>query len=162
VPRKRRPQSTPPRKTHHAQPQHVKTAPLHPSSPLQTYLALTGIFIVWKLLLLGVVLATPTDGSGYDTSAALFFKAHNQLPSLVGQINAGAANSTAALHPSTLVSRITTRLTRWDAIYMVSAAWRGYVHEQDWAFSFGYTAFVGWLSKCMLLSFVHARGVKAA
>jgi len=123
-------------------------APLHPTSRLQTpYLALTGVFLAWKLVLLAVVLATPTDGSGYDTSADLFFKNRDGSSSMVGQLHARTANATTSLHSAKLVSRITTRLTRWDAIYLVSAAWKGYIHEQDWAFSFGYTALVGWLSK---------------
>lgn len=33
--------------------------------------------------------------------------------------------------------RLVTRFNSWDAIYFVSAAKRGYVYEQEWAFGTG-------------------------
>lgn len=150
---KRRPRELAPQhQMHHAHTEFGKIAPLYLVGRFQTYLALTSIFIVWKLLLLIVVLTTPTDGPGYDTSADLFFETDAVLHNTIGQGDAAAANLAAILPTSSIVSRITTRLTRWDAIYMISAAWKGYLHEQDWAFSFGYTAIVDWSSKGMFLS----------
>lgn len=39
-----------------------------------------------------------------------------------------------------LLTALSERLTRWDAIYFVKIAERGYANEQEWAFGYGMTA----------------------
>ncbi|RMX91260.1 hypothetical protein D0867_14130 [Hortaea werneckii] len=77
------------------------------------------IFWTWKGLLLLVALLAP--GQGYDTSTQITFDQNHPKGS------------------SSWVSKVTEhvvlRLTRWDAIYFASSSWRGYLYEQEWAFS---------------------------
>lgn len=77
------------------------------------------IFWTWKGLLLLVALVAP--GQGYDTSTQITFDQDHPKGS------------------SSLVSKAieyaVLRLTRWDAIYFASSSWRGYLYEQEWAFS---------------------------
>lgn len=75
-------------------------------------------FLGWKILLLFVAIISP--GPGYDTSASLI------LP----------------IHGKNLVSYVIEKLTRWDAIYYVKAANRGYLYEQEWAFGWGFTRMI--------------------
>jgi hypothetical protein len=101
-------------------------------------LRLSLLFLVWKSLLLAAVLVCPA-GEGYDSSTELFLRSH-----MIPSINA----SYALTPPQHFLARLGSRLTRWDAIYFASAAWRGaYVHEQDWAFSYGYTGLVSSLKQ---------------
>ncbi|KAH7151727.1 GPI mannosyltransferase 2 [Dactylonectria estremocensis] len=79
-------------------------------------LSLAAAFAAWKTLLLAIALGTAA-ASDYDTSTSLTFDV------LYGS-DVGA-------------STIASRLTRWDAIYFVSSARRGYVYEQEWAFAAG-------------------------
>lgn len=91
--------------------------------------ALVGSFAAWKSLLLLLAVASP--GPGYDTSTDLFLRDH------------GAAGQT----PLPFIPyRIVDRLTRWDAIYFVKSASRGYVYEQEWAFSWGYTRLIAFVT----------------
>lgn len=76
-------------------------------------------FATWKALLLLIALCSP--GPGYDTSTTLFLR-DTQLPG-----------------PLTYVIG---KLTRWDAIYFVKAATRGYRYEQEWAFGWGFTRLI--------------------
>jgi phosphatidylinositol glycan class V len=81
------------------------------------------VFLLWKALLLLIAVSSP--GPGYDTSTGLaLVKNHSTttLPHLVGHI----AN----------------KLTRWDAIYFITIAERDYVHEQEWAFGYGFTKLI--------------------
>ncbi|KAI5821332.1 GPI mannosyltransferase 2 [Pyronema omphalodes] len=84
---------------------------------------LLATFTAWKLLLGSIVLATPQPS--YDTSTALA-----QL-----QSDGIAATGIGAR----LLEVFCTGLTRWDAIYFIKAAERGYANEQEWAFGWGYT-----------------------
>ena len=77
-------------------------------------------FAAWKALLLLIALCSP--GSGYDTSTTLVLRGDTQLPG-----------------PLTYVI---SKLTRWDAIYFVKAATRGYRYEQEWAFGWGFTRLI--------------------
>src|ERR1700753_414399 len=89
---------------------------------------LVALFAFWKALLLIIVYLNPSDG--YDSSTQIFF-----LPESSG-------HQPVARHPTyanVSTSRIASRLSRWDAIYFAAAAHRGYVHEQEWAFSWGFT-----------------------
>ncbi|RAH44779.1 DUF409 domain protein [Aspergillus brunneoviolaceus CBS 621.78] len=81
--------------------------------------SLLAVFIVWKCLLL--LLAAFTPGPGYDTSTTLID--WNSDP-------------TKAPFPA-ILETISTKLTRWDAIYYTHAANRGYIFEQEWAFGYG-------------------------
>jgi phosphatidylinositol glycan class V len=57
----------------------------------------------------------------------------------------------AALSENTLLEdfakRLVSKLVRWDALYFVSVAQRGYLFEQEWAWGWGYTNFLGLISK---------------
>jgi phosphatidylinositol glycan class V len=77
-------------------------------------------FAAWKALLLLIALCSP--GPGYDTSTTLALTGDTQLPG-----------------PLTYVIG---KLTRWDAIYFVKAATRGYRYEQEWAFGWGFTRLI--------------------
>jgi GPI mannosyltransferase 2 len=81
---------------------------------------LVALFVFWKALLLFIVYLNPNDG--YDSSTHIFL-----LPEPSGHLSPSRAN-------------LSTRLLRWDAIYFAAAAHRGYVHEQEWAFSWAYTS----------------------
>ncbi|KAF2465406.1 mannosyltransferase [Lindgomyces ingoldianus] len=80
-------------------------------------------FLAWKALL--ILLAAFCPGPGYDTSA-LILSADNSLRRLRSQ-------------SLSLSSRLSLNLFRWDALYFVKAAQRGYIYEQEWAFSWAYT-----------------------
>lgn len=74
---------------------------------------LTLWFWSWKLLLLLIVLVSP--GPGYDTSTSILAPISRlQLPSSL------------------------LKFVRWDSIYFVNIAQRGYLYEQEWAFGYGY------------------------
>jgi hypothetical protein len=79
--------------------------------------------VAWKFFLLLIAVLSP--GPGYDTSASLF--------------SPSAAECTQ-LPPA--IQYILSKLTRWDAIYFVKIADRGYVFEQEWAFGWGFTRLI--------------------
>jgi phosphatidylinositol glycan class V len=93
---------------------------------------LSCLFVSWKLLLLCIAYASP--GPGYDTSTTLLF-----------------ARAQPAQSENTLLEdfakRLISKLVRWDALYFVSVAQRGYVFEQEWAWGWGYTNFLGFIFK---------------
>ncbi|QDS75123.1 hypothetical protein FKW77_007505 [Venturia effusa] len=93
--------------------------------------SLLAIFSAWKVLLLTLAFLSP--GPGYDTSTQLLFRGFG-------------VNSTL---PSTtsISGRIAQKLTRWDGIYFASSAERGYQHEQEWAFGWGFTRAIAYLAK---------------
>lgn len=113
-------------------------------------LTLTLVFVLWKLLLLLVALTSP--GRGYDTSAELFFARKTG-----GNINGYDETTVTGVDSASVqtqklshqwLSRFLTNLFRWDAIYFVKIAERGYKFEQEWAFGWGYTRLLSWISKC--------------
>ena len=113
-------------------------------------LTLTLVFVLWKSLLLLIALTSP--GHGYDTSAYLSF-AGNGFGNVENGIGTTVRSSVEAptlaqklLHRG--LNRILTTLYRWDAIYFVEIAERGYKFEQEWAFGWGYTRLLLWVSKC--------------
>ncbi|EEQ33560.1 GPI mannosyltransferase 2 [Microsporum canis CBS 113480] len=107
----------------------------------QPIYTLTKCFCLWKMILLLVVLASP--GLGYDTSTAL-------LLSPEGEHVRHSAGSVAWM-----ISRVGYRLARWDSIYFLKLAQRGYVFEQEWAFGYGYTRFLSFLLPGSLKSLQH-------
>lgn len=92
-------------------------------------LALTIFFAAWKCFLLAVALGGAAIADDYDTSTSLFFR--------------------LAYGPSTSLSGVTPRLARWDAIYFLHAARKGYVYEQEWAFGTGLPLLVRFLGSAL-------------
>ncbi|KPM34742.1 GPI mannosyltransferase 2 [Neonectria ditissima] len=88
-------------------------------------LSLAAAFAAWKTFLLAVALAAAA-APDYDTSTAVFFDA--------------VYGPAAAARPPP--PALAARLTRWDALYFVASAHRGYVYEQEWAFAAGLPALV--------------------
>lgn len=85
------------------------------TTPSRSRWQLLKAFLAWKLLLLAIACASP--GPGYDTSTDIFL----------------ASSNGALFHK--LAQHFATRLTRWDALYFVSASQHGKLFEQEWAFS---------------------------
>ena len=79
--------------------------------------------LLWKSLLICVALASP--GPGYDTSTTL--------------IEGWPVSFQGEPHRPTRKPHPTSKFVRWDAIYFVQIALRGYVWEQEWAFAWGHT-----------------------
>lgn len=90
---------------------------------------LTGLFITWKLLLFLIAVSSP--GAGYDTSTSLI------------QPRDAAVGTSGVL---SLLRVLSLKLTRWDAIYYTRIANRGYIHEQEWAFGWGFTHIIGFFA----------------
>jgi phosphatidylinositol glycan class V len=88
-------------------------------NPIRT---LVIFFVAWKILLL--IIASSSPGLGYDTSTSLLLTSHE---------TSGDGRLHLALH------HIVGKLTRWDAIYFVKVANRGYLFEQEWAWGWGFT-----------------------
>lgn len=113
-------------------------------------LALTLVFVFWKSLLL--LIALTSSGRGYDTSAELFIARENDSningydEKIVTSIDSASLQTQKLSHQ--WFSRFLTNLFRWDAIYFVKIAERGYKFEQEWAFGWGYTRLLSWVSKC--------------
>jgi len=84
--------------------------------------ALVKSFIAWKILLLLIAACSP--GPGYDTSTSL-------------ALSGSRPHAEAELPP--LLHGLVSKLMRWDAIYFVKVANRGYLFEQEWAFGWGFT-----------------------
>lgn len=92
------------------------------------------LFAIWKTLLLAIVAASP--GPGYDTSTVL----------MLADPRAGVPTSSTTL-VSRAVEHLLTRLVRWDSVYFVNIAQRGYVFEQEWAFGRGFHAMMAWVAE---------------
>lgn len=92
-------------------------------------------FLGWKALLLLIAFASP--GLGYDTSTNLIDWNHG----------------------GKLLTNSLEKLIRWDAIYYVEVASRGYKFEQEWAFGWGFTRVIA-LCTTGRMSIIHneARG----
>ncbi|KFY05552.1 hypothetical protein V492_08455, partial [Pseudogymnoascus sp. VKM F-4246] len=74
-----------------------------------------------------VALCSPSPG--YDTSASL----------LTTPVNDGSS-------VTALFELLAEKLTSWDAIYFTTVAKRGYLHEQEWAFAWGWTNLISFFS----------------
>ena len=109
-------------------------------------LTLVILLVAWKALLLTIVLLS--SGPGYDTSTQLLFKGF-------GTRNDGISISDAFAHNASwsafgFTQHVVQHLTRWDTIYFASSAERGYILEQEWAFGWGFTQFLAFLSQSTL------------
>lgn len=89
--------------------------PKHPTK------SLLGTFATWKVFLLAIVLGSSV-GPAYDTSSTL--------------LSPEIASSNES------VFDLVTKLTRWDSIYFIQNARRGYFFEQEWAFGSGLPAVI--------------------
>ncbi|KAI9884673.1 MAG: hypothetical protein M1823_003556 [Watsoniomyces obsoletus] len=89
------------------------------------------LFGFWKALLLLVAIASP--GVGYDTSSSLLLHQHD--PRSAGHATDGISNLP-----------LLGKLVRWDAIYLMQSAQRGYQFEQEWAFGTGFPTLVNVLT----------------
>lgn len=85
---------------------------------------------LWKCLLL--VVATLSPGPGYDTSTQILFRPYPD-----------AAKSWSF----TIAQNLAAKLTRWDAIYFAASSERGYLFEQEWAFSRTYAAITSTIAR---------------
>ena len=93
---------------------------------------LLAIFGLWKTLLLCIAVCSP--GPGYDSSTSLLWlPGPNGLPSRAGSSTGGLPWM--------------GRLVRWDAIYFIKIAERGYRFEQEWAFGAGFANAVALISR---------------
>lgn len=90
---------------------------------------ITLTFVAWKVIL-GLV-AHSVPGIGYDTSSSLLEDFGTSLE--------------LTETPSALKYAV-TKLLRWDAIYFTQAAVRGYVFEQEWAFSYAFSKMIATVS----------------
>lgn len=101
-------------------------------------------FAAWKALLL--VIAACSPGPGYDTSTSLAF------PHGIGNVG----------ELSLILRYMASKLTRWDAIYFVKAANRGYLFEQEWAFGWGFTRLIALCSAVLeILGINHYEGLES-
>ncbi|KAF8254144.1 mannosyltransferase [Wilcoxina mikolae CBS 423.85] len=100
------------------------------------YWSLLAVFGCWKSLLGLIALVTPSPA--YDTSTTLaLLQSSNDPPVHVASIGAR------------LLETICNSLTRWDAIYFIKVAERGYMNEQEWAFGWGFTRAIVITSKVL-------------
>ncbi|EAA29338.1 glycosyltransferase family 76 protein [Neurospora crassa] len=91
-------------------------------------------FLLWKLFLLLIAVgSTLVNDRAYDTSADLLLVGNAEPLSVNDDGNGDGVVELL----SNFGKRLVTRFTSWDAIYFVSAAKRGYVYEQEWAFGTG-------------------------
>ena len=96
----------------------------------RTLRSLTIYFVLWKVFLLLVIILTP--GPGYDTSTTLLGAAQG----LEFQGDKEQDASVSAVVGSTVLPSFARKLVRWDSIYFVNIAERGYLFEQEWAFGY--------------------------
>jgi phosphatidylinositol glycan class V len=90
------------------------------------------IFIAWKTTLLFLAILSP--GPGYDTSSLILLN--------------NSTDRHVEVQSSSVVDRLTLNTFRWDALYFVKSAQRGYVHEQEWAFSWAYSYLLNTAARC--------------
>lgn len=98
--------------------------------------ALITFFIVWKFLLLCIACVSP--GSGYDTSTELLLPSVSQHDSISAKI----------------LTYVSSKLVRWDALYFIRVAQRGYLFEQEWAWGWGFTKFISGVARGAIVALV--------
>ncbi|KAK5130028.1 hypothetical protein LTR08_002544 [Meristemomyces frigidus] len=99
---------------------------------------LVRVFVAWKLLLLLAACASP--GSGYDTSTQILFD----------QSRSGSGSHSWLARA---FEYVVLRLTRWDGIYFATAADRGHIYEQQWAFSWLMSKFSALVARVLFSTF---------
>ncbi|OCL02726.1 glycosyltransferase family 76 protein [Glonium stellatum] len=92
------------------------------------------IFVLWKFVLVLLAIASPVPG--YDTSTLILIRGHD--------LNLSRRTFYSEFH--TIRERLSLSLVRWDAIYFVKTAERGYVNEQEWAFSWVFTRLIAFFA----------------
>jgi phosphatidylinositol glycan class V len=95
------------------------------------YRSLLAVFVFWKTLLL--LLAVFSPGPGYDTSTTL-------------RLDRNATNAVGDGPFTASLRLVSTKLTRWDAIYFTEVASRDYIFEQEWAFGYGFTKLINFFA----------------
>ncbi|KKA27043.1 hypothetical protein TD95_003952 [Thielaviopsis punctulata] len=134
-----------------------------PSPPAR--LPIGFIFSMWKGLLLVVALIGAV-GSSYDTSTELLFaSAAAAYTDDDGDIPTHKL-VTVMFESVPIIGTLVSQLTRWDALYFVKSAQRGYLFEQEWAFGIGQPTIVATLLQgCNSMAInlgVHVDGATAA
>ncbi|KAE8403943.1 GPI mannosyltransferase 2 [Aspergillus pseudonomiae] len=102
---------------------------LNPNNPIRS---LSLAFWLWKALLFLVIIGCP--GPGYDTSTGLLPYQESAASDARGEVIRHAPFS------------FPLKLVRWDSIYFVHIVRDGYVFEQEWAFGYGYTRILSFLT----------------
>ncbi|KAF4205921.1 hypothetical protein CNMCM5878_006475 [Aspergillus fumigatiaffinis] len=72
-------------------------------------------------------------GPGYDTSTTL-------------RLDRNATNAVGDGPFTASLRLVSTKLTRWDAIYFTEVASRDYIFEQEWAFGYGFTKLINFFA----------------
>ncbi|PKX93914.1 DUF409 domain protein [Aspergillus novofumigatus IBT 16806] len=105
-----------------------------PISLDRPYKSLLTVFAFWKTLLLFLAVFSP--GPGYDTSTTL-------------RLDRNATNAVGDGPFTASLRLVSTKLTRWDAIYFTEVASRGYIFEQEWAFGYGFTKLINFFASAL-------------
>ncbi|OGM42712.1 GPI mannosyltransferase 2 [Aspergillus bombycis] len=105
---------------------------LNPNNPIRS---LSLAFWLWKALLFLVIIGCP--GPGYDTSTGLLPFQESAASDARGEVIRHAPFS------------FPLKLVRWDSIYFVHIVRDGYVFEQEWAFGYGYTRILSFLTSVL-------------
>ncbi|KAE8132352.1 GPI mannosyltransferase 2 [Aspergillus pseudotamarii] len=108
---------------------------LNPDNPIRS---LSLAFWLWKALLFLVIIGCP--GPGYDTSTGL----------LPYQESAASDAKLEVIRHAPFSSPL--KLVRWDSIYFIHIVRDDYVFEQEWAFGYGYTRLISFLTSVALVA----------
>lgn len=107
------------------------TDPYYLRHPIRT---LTLLFLAWKAILGPTIANSP--GLGYDTSTNLLAVSS---PLVAFDADGPTTWFSTLLSIIEFSSSGIWNFVRWDAIYFVRVAERGYLFEQEWAWGYGWT-----------------------
>lgn len=113
------------------------TDPYYLRHPIRT---LTLLFLAWKAILDPIIATSP--GLGYDTSTNLLAVSS---PLIAFDTDGAATWFDSLLSRANSPSLGLWNFVRWDAIYFVRVAERGYLFEQEWAWGYGWTGLLRFL-----------------